>query len=347
MISSPDLVASRSRLADWLELRASFSRHGAGEADITSIWRLNSEERRDVDADETGAIVEPEIIEEGLEFLLARVAEEIAFRSRSLKDEYPFDVQKGRLNLALKPCSELTTSHWTYLFLLLMAGERDKALPDSEEMSKLIRAGRTLFHVCASIGVAGLIRNASAVWFGFPRPDGTGFLTALKTLCERLGHGQAKTEIPPGLPESPQDDGIDIVGWRSFGDRRGGNLIILCQAATGAGWDDKSVVLQLDAFRMWFAVQPYARATGAIALPFPAHHEVSECPPEAFDLAVENALHRTQSRHGVIIDRLRIVEAVRDVNVPPDGDQIIDGIGKLPELKTWVKSVMTAIRESA
>jgi hypothetical protein len=347
MISSPDLAASRSRLADWLELRAILSQHGAGEADIASIWRFNSEERRDRDADEAGIVVEAEIVDDELDFLLARVSEEVHFRSQSLDIDYPFTVQIGTLHLTLKPCNQRIPSHWAYLFLLLVSGERDKALPTSDSLSSLVRAARTLFHACASIGVAGLIRNANAVWFGSPRPDGSGFLSALQKLCERLGHGKAKTEVPPGLPPQPQDDGIDIVGWRSFGDKRGGNLIILCQAATGAKWDDKSVLVQVNAFKMWFLVEPYAVATGAIALPFPAHHEVGEYPLEPFDAAIHNAIHRAQNRHGVILDRLRIVEAVRDVDDGSDHAQAIDGIAHLPELKAWVKSAIAAIRRAA
>jgi hypothetical protein len=347
MISSPDLVASRSSLADWLELRALFSQHGAGEADISSIWRLTSEERRDREPDDAGLVAESEIIDDELDSLLARVSEEVRFRSESLRTEYPFVVETGTLHIALKPCEEIGSPQWAYLFLLLLSGERDKTLPASETLSRLIRAGRVLFHVCASIGVAGLIRNANAVWFGSPRPDGTGFITALEKLCQRLGHGKAKTEAPPGLPAQAQDDGIDIVGWRSFGDRRGGNLIILCQAATGARWDEKSVIPQVNAFKMWFSVEPYAVATGAIALPFPAHHEVGEYPSGDFDEAIHNVIHRAQNRHGVILDRLRIVEAVRDVNNGPNQERAIDGFSKLSELKIWVKSAIAAIREAA
>jgi hypothetical protein len=61
MISSPDLKASRSRIADWLELRALFSEHGAGAADVASVLRLASDDHRLREVDETGSVVEEEI----------------------------------------------------------------------------------------------------------------------------------------------------------------------------------------------------------------------------------------------------------------------------------------------
>jgi hypothetical protein len=232
------------------------------------------------------------------------------------------------------------------LFLLLLSGERDKLLPSSDKIAALVRKGRVLFHACASIGVAGLLRNANTVWFGWPRPDGAGFLTALANLCERMGYGKAKQQIPAGLPTDAKDDQIDVIGWRTFRDQRNGNLLILCQAATGQSWDEKSIVNHVDAFRQWFDLSPYALATASIALPFPAHHEVNEYPEEGFQAARHNAALRSQSRHGVLIDRLRIVEAVFDVTGDSRRTGEVMGLDKLPELKGWVSDALVAIKEA-
>ncbi len=58
MISSPDMRNSRSRLADWLELRALFGERGAGEADLASVLRLASDDHRDREVDDTGEVIE-------------------------------------------------------------------------------------------------------------------------------------------------------------------------------------------------------------------------------------------------------------------------------------------------
>jgi hypothetical protein len=345
MIASPDLTNSRSILADWIELRAVVSVHGAGEADLASVARLTSDEHRERLADESGHVAEEEILDGAIEEVLVRVSEEIGYRIATLGPAYPFSVQDSPFRVFVTP-KELTVAHWMYLFLLLISAERDKALPRSEKISELIRRGRTLFHACASIGVAGLLRNANTIWFGWPRPDRTAFLPALAGLCEKLGFGRAKDQIPAGLPPRPKDDQIDIVGWRGFRDRRNGNLLVLCQAATGDDWDDKSVLNHVDAFREWFELPPYARAAASIAIPFPAHHEVIEHPEQDFKTAVHNALHRSQSRHGVLIDRLRIIESVGEVaaEATAAADRI-GGIEKLPELKVWVTDAIEAMKE--
>jgi hypothetical protein len=346
VISSPDLTDTRSRLADWLELQAIFSANGAGEADLINIARLTSDDHRDREIDETGAIVEEEILDQWIEEILARVSEEVGHRQSSLENDYPFDVSSP-FRLALKELNKLSEANWIYLFLLLLSGQRDKTLPMSEKITVLQRAGRTLFHACASVGVAGLLRNGRTVWFGSPRPDGSPFLRALASFCEKLGYGRSKDYVPAGLPTQSQDDGIDVIGWREFRDRRNGGFLVLCQAATGDNWDGKSVLTTVDTFRTWFDREPYARATGSIAVPFPAHHDVAEHPGEGFEVAVHNALARSQIKHGVLIDRGRIVEAVTHVLADQKDAQAIGGLEKLPELRTWVLETIDAVKEVA
>jgi hypothetical protein len=345
MIFSPDPAASRSCLADWLELRALFIKNGAGEADIASLLRLSSDDHRDRESDETGIIVEDEILEGDLEATLERIFTEISSRARTLGNEYPFNFERHTSHLTVK--EDLTTPHWVYLFLLLLSGEGDKLLPNSEKLNGLIRDGRTLFHACASIGVAGLLRNANTIWFGWPRNDHSSFLPALANLCEKLGCGKAKAQIPAGLPKAAKDDYIDVVGWRAFRDKRNGNLLVLCQAATGRNWDDKSVTNHIDAFKDWFEIVPYGQATGSIAIPFPAHHDVCEHPAEGFEVACHNSLNRAHKRLGVLIDRMRIVESVWDVDNDTRTAAAIGGLDRLPDLKAWVGNTVEAIKEAA
>jgi hypothetical protein len=103
----------------------------------------------------------------------------------------------------------------------------------------------------------------------------------------------------------------------------------------------------VETFRAWFDKEPYAKATPSIAVPFPANHEVSEHPVEGYEIAVHNALHRSQSKHGVLIDRARIVEAVLDVADDEKNVGFVGGIEKLPELERWVREAISAVREAA
>jgi hypothetical protein len=117
-----------------------------------------------------------------------RVSQEVAKRVESLEKDYPFVVGNRPLRMTLKDVKQLTSAHWMYLFLLLLSGDQDKTFSKSDKLSEFMREGRVLFHACASIGVAGLLRSAQTVWFGFPRPEGDGFLEALQALCTKLQH---------------------------------------------------------------------------------------------------------------------------------------------------------------
>jgi hypothetical protein len=346
MISSPDMAASRSSIADWLELRAVLNSHGAGAPDIASLARFASDDHRIRTRDEADDITEEEIADSTLETLIDRVSEEIDFRATCLGPEYAFDVLRP-FNITLKPECKLTDPHWAYLFLLILSVENSRSLPQSQDLSQLIRTGRTLFHACASVGVAGLIRNAETVWFGWPRPDATAFPQALDSLCRQLGWGRPKDPPPPGFSAHTKDDGIDIVGWRRFRDRKNGTMLVLCQAATGNNWDEKSIVTHVEAFTDWFDLSPYGRATSSIAVPFPAHHEVTEFPEAGFELARHNYLNRQQKKHGVLIDRLRIVESIHDIALATTEKNVVGGIDKIPELKKWVEDALAAIRKVA
>ncbi len=345
MISAPDLAAPRSQLADWLEICAVFASHGAGQATIASLHRKSGDEGHIAEPDAEGDRVDDEIVSLDLEELSDRIAEEIGSRATTLGEDYPFAVIRIPFHLQLKgPIEQLSQPSWVYLFLLLMSAAGDKLFVQPSKIDSLVRTGRTLFHVCASVGVAGLIRNAETEWFGFPRADGSNFLKALEKLCQRLGCGKAKTAVPPGLPVQAKDNEVDIIGWRAYKDRLNGNLVILCQAATGINWDKKSLVHHLGAFRDWFDVRPYAQATGAIAIPFPAYHYVCECPESGFRVAVHNAVDRHHQRLGVLIDRARIVEAAQIVGEDDANSGKIGGIDRLPDLKQWVTETVAAIQ---
>ena len=345
MISSPDNAASRSSFADWIELRAIIY-GGSGQASIAGAERFNSDYLRERERDDaSNEMVEEEILESQLEARIAAVSDEIAFRMDALGDVYPFEVKLSPRRIKLKATLEdLGLPEQLYIFMLLMTGGRDKicALPAEKQ-----HLGRTLFHVCASYGVAGLIRGGKTYWFGHPRPAQIGFLDALQELCCQMGWGNAKTAVPPGLPELPKDDGVDIVGWRLFGDRRVSGLVILCQAATGSDWEGKSITTCLSSFLDWFDSRPYCCATPSLAVPFPAHHEVTEPQDSSYELAVHNALYRLQGKLGVILDRLRIVEGVRDAASDSATVGRTAGAEKLPELRTWVSETVKAVAESA
>ncbi len=345
IISSPAPDASRSSLADWLEITAFLRNRAVGSGNLDSLLRLNSDNDRELVA-QAGELMEEEIAETKRDALFARVSEEISFREKALGADYPFEVSGDPLRLSVKP-SLNETSHIAYLFMLLMTGFKDGFFPKSAAITSRLSAGRTLFHLCASIGVAGVLNDGHTFWFGWPRPDKAAFSAALEQLCDRLGFGRPKIPPPPGLPVKAKDDQIDVIGWKAFRDKRNGTLLIVCQAATGNDWDTKSVVPHLEAFTDWFERSPYRNATASLAVPFTVHHEVDDRDGEDYDEAVFHALQRLNSRHGVVLDRLRITESVVTVTTTADASARVGGFSSMNVLADWMSQLQPELAAAA
>jgi hypothetical protein len=107
--------------------------------------------------------------------------------------------------------------------------------------------------------------DGEAEHFGWPRdgePGERNFAAALPGVLRKLG--ESAVIRYEDIPAKIKDNEVDVFAWRSFGDGRRGQLILMCQCAIGAGWNDKGIRLEKwDPFVM-FAVAP----VGASAFPF-------------------------------------------------------------------------------
>lgn len=342
---SPGPDATRSALADWLELTAFLRGRTAGSGDLDSLLRLNSDNDRELISSGEVAI-EEEIAETRREALVARVAEEISFRERTLEADYPFEVEGDPLRLKMRDMQN-HTSHPVYLFMLLMTGFKDRLLPRNAALDSRIGNGRTLFHHCASFGVAGLLEDGHTYWFGWPRPDKAPFASALEDLCGRLGFGRPKIPPPPGLPTMAKDDQIDVIGWRAFRDKRNSTLFVICQAATGNNWTEKSVHSHLGAFTEWFERSPYKLAMSSLAVPFTVHHEVDDQDGEDYDEAVFEVLQRLNHQHGVVLDRLRITECIGPILARGNAPDRMGGFAGISVLSDWIENLKPELQAAA
>jgi hypothetical protein len=345
IISSPDLTAPRSVLADWIEITALLRERAAGAGDLDSLYRLNSDDdrrRRHLD----DGVAEEEIVELAREELSSRVGEEIEFRARALGELYPFTVVSNPFRVTVRREAN-STAHSAYLFMLLMSANHYGFLPANREIRASIDFGRRLFHICASIGVAGLLRRGKTYWFGFPRPDKSNFANALADLSTKIGYAKAFAPAPAGLPVAAKDDQVDVIGWRAYGDRRIGTMVVVCQAATGDDWDSKSVQHHLQAFLDWFERVPYRQAMGSLAVPFPGHHEVDEPVGDTFETALSNALSRLNSRHGVVLDRLRITESIPALVGEGNGWEDVAGHAEVRTLQEWIDRITPQLHAAA
>ena len=352
MITAPGTNSTLSAIADWLEIRALLG-FDSGSSIVMAVASTEGEDHG-FDEDDVDEETEVEIAESGLENELDAVAYELGFRSDALGEMYPFRYEKlpsGHFSLTLAMAEE-NHAHQMYIFMLLISAARDKriSLPEAGLVPFMSQAG-TLFHVCASIGVAGLMHSGRTFWFGFPRPDGSNFLDALKNLSAGLAFSKPKSQIPVGMSAQAKDEEIDIVGWRPFVDNRIGGLMILCQAASGNNWSAKSIISAVPSFSKTFFNQgPYGYGVGAMAMPFMAHHEIELATKdidEDFEEACYNRLWKTHSGFGVILDRIRIVQSTRDVFERDDHNEAVAGIDKYPDVIAWTKGLLVDLAKVA
>ena len=90
-----------------------------------------------------------------------------------------------------------------------------------------------------------------------------GFSDCLDYLSARLGEhrSQSKTYTSHTL-----EDGVDVVAWHPFGDRRPGQVVLLAQCAGGSNWKDKARDPKLETWR--HHIEFLAPPLGGFTFPF-------------------------------------------------------------------------------
>ena len=269
--------------ADYLELKAVFSRDGHSlSTDITDMLEVASE---DDYGDVATEIEAPE----------KRVAHgavgRMASRQAALGDSYPFTFDRQRTVVSFAAVDKITLGQAAYLVSLILSnlsnitpilGE-SVLHPSPKEVHKL----RLYFQYFATAAVAGEI--CGAAWsFGFPRPDGSGFMDKLNEVWAVLKDGTAKAAR--SSPRRPMDDKVDIFAWREQNDNLPGFLLVAAQVATGKNWKDKSLLGHVNrTFQArWFEPEPASKILAYHVIPFAR-------PDQCFRddvLVLGNVLHR-------------------------------------------------------
>lgn len=135
--------------------------------------------------------------------------------------------------------------------------------------------------------------DCTVIRIGAPRrsPVPTAFPGALEyavaQICEPIGQRDLEKQ-------DSGDDGVDLIGWRPFGDSRASQAMILAQCSIGTDWKDKRDGVSLE---MWKRhIDWHSGPLKGFAVPF--HHEQG------------GSWRETATRAGIIFDRLRIAKLV-------------------------------------
>lgn len=171
-------------------------------------------------------------------------------RAAFLGDKYPFNVEPDLITLSLDSWQDSVV----YSFLVALNARYVYGLsPDAHMASRIFER---LVRVAMAIYIGG-----EAEHFGWPRDGAPGernFAAALPILLRKLGE---RTAIRfEDIPKKIKDNEVDVFAWRSPGDGRRGQLVLMCQCAIGAGWNDKGIRLEKWEPFVVFAVTPVGAA---------------------------------------------------------------------------------------
>jgi hypothetical protein len=217
-----DPVESR---ADWLEFQAlrSKERRVSLEDLVRVIRREGSVDGLEIDEDnpvDRGSSRSQQVAEDTFS--------ELENRALACHGEYPFELEQGLLKLR----DDRATA--PYMLLLLLSFK--EPTPGHEGTAALFEL---LCTHAAKQYLGGELCGAAAFRFGSPRQNPFAKLSqAIDYLCEQLCEGGGCRDSK--YAKHTGDDGLDIVAWKHFPDRRSGKLIAFGQCAGGrTNWTDK------------------------------------------------------------------------------------------------------------
>ncbi|MYF13266.1 MAG: hypothetical protein F4228_01005 [Acidobacteria bacterium] len=271
----------------------------------TGLEESAHQPERDADAEE---LLETEILEEEPLAWETQVAEEMEWRQQVLGRLYPFRLETRLTNWKLTRAPDdsddtVCVGRSFYLFCLLISALRDSRIEDHPDRGLIKQAERDFEQVATTAGAGTL--GGDAIAFGWPRGSRTSFRAALDEVESKLGWTPLH-ENPLWSTGQEKDAGIDVIAWRDFLDRRPGRVLLLGQAASGRGWEQKGA--EPSVFLNWFTQFRPKNYVPALFTPFPQHHDCGGRTDHNFeDVARAEAWKREQSL-GLVVDRLRLVE---------------------------------------
>lgn len=272
-------------LADWLELEALRSRQRqiSLEALVRVIRRSGTTDAVEDNRGDVGSEISQRVGQDAFSEVETRAL------ACGIRGAYPFEIEPGLLRLR----EDRKAS--PYILLLLLS----KIKPTSGYNGTAMLFERICSHAARQY-FGGSENSADAVRFGSPRRAPFAKLSqAIDDLCVRLAEGGGC-----GCPEKAAhtgDEGLDVVAWRDFPDRKAGKLIAFGQCAGGEGdWLDKLNELDGRKFvQKWFRQQLLVEPMRFFFVP-------RRIPSDDWG--------HTGIDGGIVFDRCRIVACLQDLD---------------------------------
>lgn len=326
MFSLPDEDSHPTKFADWLEFCALCSPNGrVGISELVSGTDIEENQESEDWADD-------DVCQDSI---VMKTQSEIADRREYIGEDYPFRMdERGR---QFSFTGTVTPIGAVYLFSLFLSHAQDRTIIPEDLAPKLDNYARNLFQACSTVAAGGYIRGV-AVSFGWPRPDRTAFLDALKTTYEAFGDGLPVEKPRPAAPKWTKDGGIDIIAWEESIDGLAGTQYLIAQVASGENWKDKSVRLDADILHeWWFTQRPASRHQCGMFMPFCIEPEEGDDEDVTPQEMLVDYMKLLTVEFGTVFYRYRLPHYAAKGLLLSDGGHVgIEGVGKLKEIVAWV-----------
>lgn len=309
----------RDLAADWLELNAVLSTDGqAFPASIVDALELSA------DADEG--------ISDTAEGVASGAMNRVVERRQALSEAYPFAFDASGDIVAFRAAKAPNIGQTAYLLCLVLSNlcavspllVGSAVHPDTAEERDMRRS----FQYFATAALAAEV-GGPAWSFGFPRPDGSGFIGKLKEIWAEIGDGTV--EADPSAPRRPKDDAVDIFACRERSDRLPGFLFAAAQVATGKRWRDKPI---RDRIRNVFPDRWFVRSPATEVVPY---HIVPFARPDD--------MFRDDVRLlGNVLHRIRVPRRVLEANDLVANGVAIEAFDRLEEGASEMQRYLDRVR---
>ncbi|WP_319590695.1 hypothetical protein [uncultured Draconibacterium sp.] len=186
--------------------------------------------------------------EDVLESNLEDVFQQLRDRVNHCSNGYPFEF--GRTSIKLGESEANSIKRDIYLYLLLCTRFNMK----NHKVFNNVDATLLFEKLCAQVAKNYFGENAESIVFG--TAEAGNFENKIKDLISKIGEGESFKNPNNNIP-TKNDDGIDVVVWKEFADRRIGKLIGFAQCKTGTTWQDQIKKLKPSHFcENWLVEKP-------------------------------------------------------------------------------------------
>lgn len=300
MFAIPDGTVHVTKLADWLELNVLGSPDGQlGFGTLVSASDMSKEGQPEDIADEDTTD----------ETLVLSAQTEIRRRRKLIGQDYPFRIAENGQSMHV--VANVTDTGASYLLCLFLSHATDRTIVPKKLAPKITDNVRNLFQACATVAAGGFVQG-TAISFGWPRPNKTKFLKALKRAFKLFGDGTPVSHPRPAASPYVKDDGIDVMAWRPPADELPGTQYLLGQVASGEDWVDKSVVADSIHFhKYWLKVQPSCQHQDAMFMPFCLEPPLTD-KSTGYEDILKDHMQSLGYRYGNVFYRYRIAQFVAE-----------------------------------